>query len=97
MVKVDEVGLGILSSFLWAVPGIVAYLSTIETSIAHVSSSLSHSSLIPSLAPSSLTTLSSPVGQCMTSGQVHQYRGVIHGRWGIGRVVLLSASSSLSS
>ena len=97
MVKVDEVGLGILPLSLWAVPGIVAYLSAVETSVAHASSSLSHSPLIPSLVPSSLTTSSSPVGWCMASGQVHWYRGVIHGWWGIGRVVLLSASSSLSS
>ena len=97
MVEVDEVGLGILPSLLWAVPGIMTYLSAVETSIAHTSSSLSHSALVPSLAPSSLSTLSSPVGWCMASRQIHWYRSVIHGWWGIGRVVLLSASSSLSS
>ena len=97
MVEVDEVGLGVLSSSLWAVPGVVAYLSAVETSITCASSSLSHSPLIPSLAPSSLPTSSLPIGWCVASGQVHWYRGVIHGWWGVGRIVLLLASSSLSS
>ena len=97
MVEVDEVGLGILAALLWAVSGIMAYLSTVKTGIVCISGSLSHSSLVPSLAPSSLSSLSSPVGWCMASGQIHWYRGVVHGWWCGGRVVLLSTSSSLSS
>ena len=68
MIKIDEVRLGILPLSLWAVSGIMACLSAVETSIVRVPSPLSYSSLIPSLVPSSLPTSSLPIGWCATSG-----------------------------
>ena len=68
VVEVDEVGLGVLPSSLWTISGTVAYLSAVEAGIVCVSSPLNYSSLIPSLAPSSLATSPSPVGQCTASG-----------------------------
>ena len=97
MVEVDKIRLDILSLFLQAVPGIVAYLSAVEAGVTCISCSLSHSALVSSLMPPPLTASSPPVVWCVASGQVHWHRGVIHGWWGIGRVVLWSSSSSLSS
>ena len=97
MIEVDEVGLGILSPFLWTISGIVAYLPTVEAGIAHISGPLSHSSLVSSLTPSPLAALSSPVVWHTALRQIHWYRGIVHGWWGIGRVILQSSTSSLSS
>ena len=97
MIKVDEVGLGVLSSSLWTISGVMTYLPTVETGIVCVSGPLSHSSLVSSLMPSSLATLSSPIVWCTASRQIHWHRGVIHGQWGIGGVELWSSSSSLPS
>ena len=97
MVKVDEVGLGVLSPPLWAVSGIVTYLSTVETGVVCVSCSLGHSPLVVSLVPSSLATSASPVVWCATPGQIHGHGSVVHGQWGIGGVVLWSSTSSLPS
>ena len=64
MVEIDEIGLGVLSMSLWAVSGIMAYLSTVEVGIVRVPSPLCYSSLVSSLAPSSLAASSSPVVWC---------------------------------
>ena len=47
MIKINEVGLGILPLSLWAIPGIVAYLPTVEAGIVRVSSPPWHHPLWP--------------------------------------------------
>ena len=97
MIKVDEVGLGILSPSLWAVSGVVTYLSTVEAGIVRVSCSLGHSSLVVSLVPSSLAASSSPVAWRAAPGQIHGHQSVVHRWWGIGGIILWSSTSSLPS
>ena len=97
MVEVDEVGLDASSLLLWTVPGIMSYLSTIKTGIVRVSCSLGYPSLVVTLMPPSLATSSSPIVWCMALGQIHWYGSVIHGRWGIGGIVLRSSTSPLPS
>ena len=97
MIEINEVGLSVLSPSLWIVSGVMPYLSTVETGIVCVSCSLGHSSLVVSLAPSSLATSSPPVVWCTALGQVHGYRGIVHGWWGIGRVILWPSTSPFPS
>ena len=90
-------GLHVAPLSLQTVPGIVSNLSTVKACIVTVPRSLGHSSLWSLLPPIPLISSSLPIGWGTAPRQVHGDRCVVHGRWGICGVVLMSSSSSLSS